>query len=196
MPAANPLVLFPPLCSLGPIAAYDDAFRAVVKDPRGDVLFLHFFVGLYPNYERLKVFKETADREGKLLVIWAIGRRDALRIFKREAQEAAIPVHGELYRAVEMPGFRSALHAREKASRLLRAAEHTVSRPGPQRPRRKTRAQSGDEFESKRLLKRAGIPVVTKKKSSPRLPLRLQPRAISDFPVVLKGGVDAATNVH
>ncbi len=186
MPAANPVDLFPAFARRGPIAAYDDAFRAVVKDPRVDVLFLHFFVGLYPNYERLKVFKETADREGKLLVIWAIGRRDALRIFKREAQEAAIPVHGELYRAVECLAFAARYTPRRKPSRLLAGGGAYRLPPRAAAVLGENRGRVWDEFESKRLLKALGIPVVTEKIVATAAAAVAAARQIG-FPVVLKG---------
>ena len=162
LPASNPVDMFPAFALKGPIAAYDGAFNAVVKDPKVDVVFLHFFVGLYPNYDRLKLFKEAADREGKVLILWVIGRRDALRNFKREAQDAAIPVHGELFRAVECLAHASRYMPRKKTSQLIH----------PRKPKLLPKAAAilsdhperiWDEFDSKRLLKTYGITVVEEK---------------------------------
>ncbi len=185
LPAANPVDMFPAFAAKGAVAAYDGAFRAVVKDPAVDVLFLHFFVGLYPNYERLKLFKELADREGKILILWVIGRRDALRNFKREAQEAGIPAHGELFRAVECLALASRYRVRGKTSRLAgRRATRipdkvaAVWAANPQRV--------WDEYESKKILKALGIPAVSEKIVDSAAEALSAARKFG-FPVVLKG---------
>lgn len=74
---------------------------AVVDDPNVDVIFLHFFAGLHENFEGLKLLKKIADEKGKVVIMWVIGLREPVRLFKRAAQEIGIPVHGELFRAVE-----------------------------------------------------------------------------------------------
>ncbi|MEE9910587.1 MAG: acetate--CoA ligase family protein [Deltaproteobacteria bacterium] len=185
LPASNPVDMFPAFALKGPMVAYEGAFNAVVKDPKVDVIFLHFFVGLYPNYDRLKRFKETADREGKVLILWVIGRRDALKSFKREAQEAAIPVHGELFRAVECLACASRYTPRKKTPRLIHPKTPTLlskaSSVLSDRPQR-----IWDEFDSKRLLKTYSIPVVEEKiAESASAALRMARKM--GFPVVLKG---------
>jgi acetyltransferase len=185
MPASNPVDMFPAFALKGPIAAYDGAFRAVVKDPKVDVIFLHFFVGLYPNYDRLKVFKEAADREGKVLILWVIGRRDALRIFKREAQEASIPVHGELYRAVECLAYASRYTPRRKAPQLIHPRKRKVL-PKAQALLSANREHIWDEFASKRLLKTYGIPVV-EEQIVETFSAAVTAAKKMGFPVVLKG---------
>jgi len=185
LPASNPVDMFHAFAFRGPIATYEGAFRAVVKDPRVDVLFLHFFVGLYPNYDRLKRFKDMANREGKVLILWVIGRRPALRAFKREAQEASIPVHGELFRAVECLAYASRYTPHINKARLIltrksklppKAASLLKSRP----------ERIWDEFASKRLLQAMGIPVVEEKiVESPAAALSAARRM--GYPVVLKG---------
>lgn len=185
MPAENPVDLFPAFAGKGALAAYVGAFNALVKDPKVDVLFMHFFVGLYPNYDRLKIFKEAADREGKVLIIWVIGRRDALRAFKREAQECGIPAHGELFRAVECLACASRYRPRKKTPSLMaagraklppRAAAVLSSCPEP----------IWDEYDSKRLLKICGIPVVQEKIVASAAAALTAAHEIG-FPVVLKG---------
>lgn len=185
MPASNPVDMFPAFAVKGAIAAYDGAFRAVVKDPKVDVIFLHFFVGLYPSYDRLKVFKEEADRQGKVLLLWVIGRRDALRIFKQEAQEAGIPAHGELYRAVECLAYASRYTPRKKTAQLIHPRKIKLL------PKTAAILSSGalriwDEFDSKRLLKTYNIPVVEEKivESSTAA---LAAAHKMGFPIVLKG---------
>ncbi|MDD3849923.1 MAG: acetate--CoA ligase family protein [Smithellaceae bacterium] len=185
MPAENPVDLFPAFAGKGALAAYVGAFNALVKDPKVDVLFMHFFVGLYPNYEKLKNFKAAADREGKVLIIWVIGRRDALRAFKREAQECGIPAHGELFRAVECLACASRCKPRKRTLSLAaagraklppKAAAVLSSCPEP----------IWDEYDSKRLLKICGIPTVKEKIVSSAAGAVEAAREIG-FPVVLKG---------
>jgi len=185
LPASNPVDMFPAFAVNGPVATYDRGFRALVKDPKVDVIFLHFFVGLYPNYERLQIFKEQADREGKVLILWVIGRRDALRDFKREAQNCGIPASGELFRAVECLALASRYKPRTKS------AARIVSRrvkPLPEvndllalRPE-----QIWDEFESKQLLAACGIPVVEEKRVDTASAALSAARRMG-YPVVLKG---------
>ena len=119
LPAANPVDLFPAFALKGPIAAYEGAFQALIKDPQVDVIFLHYFVGLYPNYNQLNIFKEAADKAGKILIIYVIGKRDQLPIFKKEAQHCSIPAHGELSRAAECLAAAARYSPRANASRLF-----------------------------------------------------------------------------
>ncbi|RPH87219.1 MAG: CoA-binding protein, partial [Deltaproteobacteria bacterium] len=185
LPASNPVDMFPAFAVKGAVAAYDGAFNAVVKDPKVDVLFLHFFVGLYPNYNRLKLFKEAADREGKVLILWVIGRRDALRTFKREAQENAIPVHGELFRAVECLAYASRYTLRKKTSQLIFTGKHKLL-PKAASILSVSTERIWDEFDSKRLLKTYGIPTVEEKIVESAFAAATAARKIR-FPVVLKG---------
>ncbi|MBP7906326.1 MAG: acetate--CoA ligase family protein, partial [Alphaproteobacteria bacterium] len=186
MPPENPVDLFPAFAGKGALAAYDGAFNALVKDPKVDVLFLHFFVGLYSNYDRLKIFKAAADREGKVLIIWVIGRRDALRAFKREAQECGIPAHGELFRAVECLAAASRYRPRKKTASLTAASRAKLP---PKAMAILAAACPGlvwDEYDSKNLLKSCGIPTVKEKIVLSAAGAIAAAREIG-FPVVLKG---------
>ena len=185
MPAENPVDLFPAFAGKGALAAYVGAFNALVKDPKVDVLFMHFFVGLYPNYEKLKIFKEAADREGKVLIIWVIGRRDALRAFKREAQECGIPAHGELFRAVECLACASRYRPRKKTLSLT-AAGRVKMPPKAAAVLADCPEPIWDEYDSKRLLKTCGIPTVKEKIVASAANAVEAAREVG-FPVVLKG---------
>ncbi|MRR14843.1 MAG: CoA-binding protein [Deltaproteobacteria bacterium] len=185
LPASNPVDMFPAFALKGPMAAYDGAFNAVVKDPKVDVIFLHFFVGLYPNYDRLKRFKEAADREKKVLILWVIGRRDALRTFKREAQDAAIPVHGELFRAVECLAYASRYAPRKKAATLIHRRTTSLL-PKAAAVLSACPDRIWDEFTSKQLLKTYGIPVVEERIVESAAAAESAARKMG-FPVVLKG---------
>jgi acyl-CoA synthetase (NDP forming) len=185
MPASNPVDMFPAFALKGPIAAYSGAFNAVVKDPKVDVVFLHFFVGLYSNYDQLRLFKEAADREGKVLILWVIGRRDALRAFKREAQECSIPVHGELYRAVECLAYASRYTPRNKTSQLIHTGKRKLL-PKAASILSACPERIWDEFDSKQLLKTYTIPVVEEKIVTSSAAALVAARKMG-FPVVLKG---------
>jgi acyl-CoA synthetase (NDP forming) len=186
LPPSNPVDMFPAFALKGPTAAYDGAFNAVVKDPKVDVIFLHFFVGLYPNYDRLKVFKEAADREGKVLILWVIGRRDALRSFKCEAQDAAIPVHGELFRAVECLAYASRYSPHRKTSKLIGSGAQRKLPPKAASLILANPQRVWDEFDSKRLFQALDIPVVEEKIVGSAVAALAAARKMG-FPLVLKG---------
>ena len=185
LPASNPVDMFPAFAQNGPVATYDRGFRALVKDPGVDVIFLHFFVGLYANYERLQIFKEEADRRGKVLILWVIGRRDALYNFKLEAQTCGIPVSGELFRSVECLALASRYKPRKKSASLM------MKRRIPLPPKARSILESHperiwDEYASKRLLAACGVPVVEERiVDSPAAALSTASKI--KYPVVLKG---------
>ncbi|MFO7569117.1 MAG: acetate--CoA ligase family protein, partial [Smithellaceae bacterium] len=186
LPPSNPVDMFPAFALKGAVAAYEGAFKVVVKDPKVDVIFMHFFVGLYPNYNGLKLFKEAADREGKVLLLWVIGRRDALHAFKHEAQTVGIPAHGELFRAVECLAHASRFTPRPKTSRLIVNGAKRKIPPKALSILTATRRRVWDEFDSKRLFKTLGIPVVEEKIVTSAADA-LQVSRKTGFPVVLKG---------
>ena len=160
-PSANPVDLFPAFALNGPTAAYDGAFNAVIKDPSVDVIFMHYFAGLYPSYGSLSLMKEVADKAGKVLIMWVIGLSDNLRAFKRECQESGIPAHGELSRAVEC----LAAASRYKRRKPVAADKHTAGKhvlpSGAADILSKGKGRLvWDEFDSKQLLALCGIPVV------------------------------------
>jgi len=185
LPASNPVDMFPAFAQNGPIATYDRGFRALVKDPRVDVIFMHFFVGLYPNYEQLQIFKEEADRQGKVLILWVIGRRDALRDFKQEAQACGIPVSGELFRAVECLALASRYKRRKKSASLI-IKRKLAAPPETQKILKAHPERIWDEYTSKRLLAVCGIHVVEEKIVDSAGAALLAARKMK-FPVVLKG---------
>lgn len=101
MPVSNPVDLFPAFGARGPLQAYREAFDAIVRDPAVDAIFMHCIVGFYGQFGHMAELKEAADREGKSLVLWVIGRREGARLLRRESEENGIPAHGEVSRAVE-----------------------------------------------------------------------------------------------
>ena len=160
-PAANPVDLYPAFALKGPLAAYDGAFNAVINDPNVDVIFLHYFAGLYTSYGSLPVMKDAAAKAGKVLIIWAIGLGDNLRTLKRDCEENGIPAHGELSRAVECLAAASNYQQRKTVA----VNNQTAAKPdlplGVADILSKGKGRRvWDEFDSKQLLKMCGIPVV------------------------------------
>lgn len=185
LPPANPVDMFPAFSLKGPVAAYERAFDIVVKDPQVDVIFLHFFVGLYPNYERLRRFREAADREGKVVILWAIGRREALFAFRREAQEASIPVYSELTRAAESLAHAAGYTQKDKTTRLIQTRRPRLSAAALQVLAECT-DRVWDEFDGKRLLKACGVPTVEETIVQSAAAAQAAARK-TGYPVVLKG---------
>jgi len=185
LPPANPVDMFPAFSLKGPVAAYERAFDLVVQDPQVDVIFLHFFVGLYPNYERLRRFREAADREGKVVILWAIGRREALFAFRREAQEASIPVYSELTRAAESLAHAAGYTQKDKTTRLIQTRRPRLSAAALQVLAECT-DRVWDEFDGKRLLKACGVPTVEETIVQSAAAVQAAARK-TGYPVVLKG---------
>jgi acetyltransferase len=187
LPSSNPVDLFPAFALKGPIAAYDGAFNAVIKDPQVDVIFVHYFVGLYPNYEALPLMKEAADKAGKVLIMWVIGRRDNLRTFKLECQGSGIPVHSELSRAVECLAAASRYQQRKPIAVNNHAAGKTALPSGVADLLSQSHGKPvWDEFDSKQLLALCDIPVVDERiaktvDEAASLALKI------GYPVVMKG---------
>lgn len=119
MPVSNPVDLFPAFGVRGPLQAYRDAFDAIVEDPAVDTIFMHFIVGFYGQFGNLAEMKEAAERQGKSLVLWVIGRREGTRLVRQESEKNGIPAHGEVSRAVECLAAASRYEPRSK--RFLKA---------------------------------------------------------------------------
>jgi acetyltransferase len=185
LPASNPVDLFPAFAAQGALVAYQRAFEAVVKDPQVDVIFMHYFAGLYRNYEKLRYYKETADKAGKSILLWAIGRRDSLRDFKKEAQECGIPVFGELYRATECLAA-AAYYSPHKKAAMIAVASSNPSKKAKLIIEECRTQKVWDEFDSKRLLASCRIPVVDEQiVASKTGAIRVAKKM--DYPVVVKG---------
>jgi acetate---CoA ligase (ADP-forming) len=187
LPASNPVDLFPAFALKGPQAAFEGAFTAVVDDPQVDVIFLHFFAGLHEDFEGLKLLKKMADEKGKVIIMWVIGLREPVRSFKRATQEIGIPVHGELYRAVECLAAASGYQP-QKHTTGGSFAETPLALPTEAARLLAEGMQNKiwDEFDSKRLLKECSIPVVEEQLVSTAAAAQNAGRRIG-FPVVVKG---------
>lgn len=187
LPASNPVDLFPAFAIRGPLAAYEGAFAAVVEDPGVDVIFLHYFAGLYQSFEGLKRMKDMADKAGKVIIIWVIGLRESVRSFKKDAQALGIPAHGELFRAVECLVAAANYQPRQLAAAGPPAAAKW-SLPADAGDLLAEGKHTGiwDEFASKRLLEKINIPVVEEYLAWTAADALTAGRRIG-YPVVIKG---------
>ena len=101
MPASNPVDLWPAIERSGVDKAYGDTMRAVCADPNVDAILLHTFVGGLVWQLKLAPIVETAQKAGKPLFIWMIGKEDESVAFNETAKQLGVPVFRELSRAVE-----------------------------------------------------------------------------------------------
>ena len=160
-PAENPVDLYPAFALKGPLAAYDGAFNAVIKDPNVDVIFIHYFAGLYSSYASLPAMKKAAANAGKVIIIWAIGLGDELRTLKRDCEANAIPAHSELSRAVECLAAASRYQQRKQVAASNENADiFTMPSSAVDILNKGKGRRVWDEFDSKQLLKMCGISVV------------------------------------
>jgi acetyltransferase len=160
-PAENPVDLYPAFALKGSLAAYDGAFNAVIKDPNVDVIFMHYFAGLYSSYGSLPAMKQAAAKAGKVLIIWAIGLGNELRTLKRDCEENGIPAHGELSRAVECLAAASRYTQRKAVAFNNQTADIFTLTSSVEDILIKGKGREvWDEFDSKQLLKLCGIPAV------------------------------------
>ena len=160
MPVSNPIDLFPAMGVAGRRTAFQTAFSAVLKDPNVDVLLVHYVAGLDKDTPDLKSLKEQADKFGKVVTFWLMGRRDGRQKFLEEARECGILVHDSAPRIAECLKAAS----RFERSRLECKESNVVIdqgiKSGPQLPPLPNAGKTLDEFDSKHVMSRWGIPVV------------------------------------
>lgn len=187
LPPANPIDLFPAFAARGPMAAFEGAFMAVVDDPQVDVIFLHYFAGLHENVDNMKLLKQIADEKGKVVIMWVIGLREPVRLFKQAAQQIGIPVHGELFRAVECLAAASNYQSRKPIKKELAAAVFSAeSSKAPFLLEQGKQISIWDEWDSKRLLEKYSIPVVDEQAAATPAAAQKAARKFG-YPVALKG---------
>ena len=101
MPVTNPIDLWPAVEVHGRKKAYGRAFEAVCADPNVDAILTHLFVfSSMPNANLLPLV-EMANKAGKLLFCWLMGKRSEVHQFKLQAREMGMPAFDELHRTVE-----------------------------------------------------------------------------------------------
>ena len=186
MPVSNPVDLWPAIELHGRDKAYQSAFQAVFGDPNVDAVLFHRFVGGAASGMDMADLAARARKSAKPLFGWLFGDRDEAYQFHMSAREEGIPVFSELSRAVECMGA--------VLTRQLPADYHSKTKSINESPAIKKKLTgvltnaSGvlDEYQSKQILSRCGIPVVNEQRISDTAGLN---RAAAEygFPIVLKG---------
>jgi acyl-CoA synthetase (NDP forming) len=185
MPVSNPIDLFPAVGLHGRGPAFDKASSAVLKDPNVDVLFIHYVAGLDETLPDLTSLKEKADRAGKVVFFWLMGRKQGSRRFRQEARSLGMPVQEDAARIAESlrAASRFKMHlSRQREKRETKKAFLSKPKVLPLTSSQKI----WDEMTSKQLLASWGIPVVEERLVASPKEAWNKVRELG-FPVVLKG---------
>jgi acetyltransferase len=187
MPVANPVDLFPAVRLHGRIHTYNQAISIVLEDPNVDVLLIHYVAGLEGESLDLDAIKKKADKEGRVVLFWLMGRGNATKSFRREAQARGIVVHWEISRIVECLSAAVRRQCRQRLDSAVESETPSLSLKIPQEAILTTTAKRVlDEYESKRLLDKWEIPVVEEMLVSTLSEAQRAAQKMS-FPVALKG---------
>ena len=185
MPVNNPIDLYPAIELKGYIPVFNQACNIVLDDPKVDVMVIHFLAGVDDRMMDLDALKKKADKVGKAVFFWLVGRQESIRMFREEAHIHGIPVYGEISRAIEC--LSAAAHFRPRKTRKAGSSRTTVQSDANLQALLSSSSQSiWDEYDSKRLLKKARIRVVSEKIVS-TVPEAEKATGEMGFPVVLKG---------
>lgn len=160
MPVANPIDLFPAVARNGRRVAFECALEAALSAPEVDALVIHFVAGLEEDMPDFGALKAEADRSGKVVLFWLMGRREGSRQFREMARAAGIAVHDDATRIAEC--LRAVAlhqaHLRETPPAGARTPSPSVNAAGDDLT---PQAGTWDEYDSKHLLQQWHIPVVT-----------------------------------
>ena len=177
MAPENPVDLFPSMARLGRVPALEKACDIVLDDPGVDVILFHHLVGVEPKEMDMAALREKLDKSGKAAAFWGLGLAGGMNEFQRKAHEAGIPVYKELSRAVECLscGAKWKPVAKEAA---ISAVSQETDQASSQRVL--------DEYVSKQMLAKAGLPMVAEFTASD---LEQTAGAAQDlgYPLVIKG---------
>lgn len=163
MPVANPIDLFPTVGLHGRDVVFNRTISTVLQDPNVDVLLIHFVSGLGEDVLKLDVLKKKADRLGKVVLFWLMGRREGCEQFRQKARELNIPVHGDISRLAECLRAVSRFMVHKTTATADGAASTPPSASVSKKPPLPSREKIWDEFDSKRFLASWKIPVVQEK---------------------------------
>lgn len=187
MAVSNPIDLYPLTEVRGRIAAYHETIACVLEDSNVDVLLINYVASLDNDLLDLAALKKQADRVGKAMVFWLVGRREATRLFRQEAQIQGIPVYEEISRAAEC--IAAAVHFRPRKAIDNVAGGHSSFLPEADLKEFNSYGMRGrvwDEHDSKRLLAQWDIPVVAEAIVSSLSEGKEAARRMG-YPLVLKG---------
>ncbi|RLC31030.1 MAG: CoA-binding protein [Deltaproteobacteria bacterium] len=194
MPVANPVDFYPAMEIHWRESPVTQAISILLKDPNVDVILVHFVVGLGGEEPDLAALKQLADQEGKVIVFWLLGRRKAYREFYVKARRYGIQVYDEISRAVAClaAGARFQAYHVSTKNEIVPFAPRSGSDP-LEIVRSFPEGGVLDEYDSKRILKNRGIPVVEERIVTT---MREAVAAAQEmgFPVVLKGLLPGETH--
>ncbi len=186
MPVRNPVDFYPAIERHWNGTPVKQAISMLLKDPNVDVILVHIVSGLGGEQLELAELKKTADKAGKEILFWVIGRRKATWEFRTNARKSGFQVFDEISRALEClsASSRFSVSARGKNKK-----KDPLPRSGAEQPVPLIfRPEGGvmDEYESKEVLKRAGISTADERVVSSLSKAKEAVREIG-FPVVVKG---------
>ncbi len=186
MPVSNPIDLFPAVGIHGRAMAYACTIPIVLQDPNVDALLIHYVAGLEDDSMDMAALKQEADKTGKAVFFWLMGRREGSESFRKSARENGLAIHGEISRISDClaaagnykPGRASSSRSsgEEDITRGITVSLEELSAQGPVM----------DEHDSKQILKQYRLPVVEEAivtTEQQALPAALE----MGYPVVLKG---------
>jgi acyl-CoA synthetase (NDP forming) len=186
MPVSNPVDLWPAVERNGAEAAFGAAVEAVCADPGVDAVFLHAFAGGFALDPNIEFLAGVAKSAGKPLFCWLLGDAPDARDFQVQAQALGAPVYREVHRALECM---EAVFVRKRMSET-RVPAFPSGEPLSLDSEAVSLIETGngvlDEYDSKKVLRAAGMPVVTERvvKSAQEA---AESAARLGFPVVMKG---------
>ncbi len=163
MPVSNPIDLFPTMGLHGRDIAFNRTISAVLEDPNVDVLLIHFVAGLDEDILDLDTLKKRADRFGKVVFFWLMGRQEGTKRFRQKARTLGIPVHEDISRVAECLCAVSRFSGHKSGPRKVDASAMPSSASVPKKPPFPSSEKIWDEFDSKKFLSRWKIPVVEEK---------------------------------
>jgi acyl-CoA synthetase (NDP forming) len=184
MRVSNPIDLFPAVSINGRKVTFDCALSGVLADPGVDALVIHYVAGLDEAVPDLAELKRIMDQTGKAIVFWLMGRKEGSRKFREKARSVGIAVHDDAVRIAQ--GLSAVSRFGAYRNDPMPVAGEEPADPGSSLPPLPYLESVWDEYDSKGLLSRWGIPVVreqivTDLDSAWEAAQRLGP------PVVLKG---------
>jgi len=187
MPVRNPVDLWPSIekhVGTG-IDVFSKALAAVLADPNVDAVFVHTYAGNIRIGLDLADLATQAQRSGKPVFIWLLGRRDEAFRFKEQALSLGIPVFHEISRAVEC----LAAVCHQQPSYAVKSFPDKDAIPvffDDVDEMQKKYVGPLDEYISKRVLRRHGIPTVEEELVDDIL--QCEETAVRlGFPIVMKG---------
>ena len=160
MPVTNPIDLFPSVGLHGRDVVFDHTISAVLEDPNTDVLLIHFVAGLDENIPDLDNIKKKADRSGKAIFFWLMGRRKGCERFRQKARTLGILVHDDVPRIAECLSAASRFRGHKLSVRSAHANASPSSLDFPKNPPLSSSEKIWDEFDTKKFLSGWKIPVV------------------------------------